>query len=478
LENGRKTQRNISILCACMILMSFAWSPVLAGPDVLPPDVVWTDPVNQEIRVNPATAIEVVIRDYDPQFMNDISGIDISTVTLRMQDQAIPFFVDVVGNDSVFVHSNLPVPMPAASWIKIEVNAADKAGNKMAPYIWSFMTEGLHDEIPPQISGQSPPDGCIGVVRNAQISCKIEDDLSGIDTNSITMYVNGKNVALTLVGSYHSLKVYYQNEEPFDYGTWVNIVVSAADNAGNVSESNWSFQTEYRPIQPPRLISPGDDALLNFQKEEGVIRFNWTYQDEEEFYRLILVMVDFPAMEEIDIGPGDYEINHGHFVELRYELTEAEWLSLAEMGGIRWSVVKIDGYGGFPISGPSNEFVFNVASPYVVVLRSPEKYQEFKEGDAPPIFWWDSYNGVESYQLGIARVGTGGQMVTDVIEFDVDGSRNSFFLNYQLWDGFDNGKYIWSVIGIFPDRSRTEFMNYYFLKTNRGVLRFLLPPPM
>ncbi|MBN1356143.1 Ig-like domain-containing protein [bacterium] len=450
--------------------------PGHAFGDNQPPAVEYTSPFNFEIQVNPQRPIEVYLNDLSPQMAIPVSGINIATIKVRIQENEIPVFVDILEGERVFVHSNLPTPMPPDAWINVEIDAVDHAGNIMPTYRWSFRTDGIPDEDPPTIFGESPPDGSMNVVRTAQISCKIYDGLSGIDLNSIKMEVEQAAVEFTLTGTTETAKLIYQPPTPFEYGEWVTVTVSTADRAGNTSESTWDFQTESIPILPPEPVLPEDGALLNYHATRGKIVFSWTSDNPMEYYRMVLVLVNYPAMEVIDFGPLDYTRKPGNLVEVTYELARIDWDHMASLGQIKWFVLKISGYNGHPISGKSEDSFFSLAASDVVVLRSPQKYWVFFSNDAPPIFMWDSFEGVESYMLGVARLGESGQMVTDIFEYDLGAQFTSFFLNYEQWKSYPNGKYIWSVIGTFPDGSKTDFMNLYFYKSGQRILQFLLPP--
>ncbi|MBN1550476.1 Ig-like domain-containing protein [bacterium] len=473
-QNIRLDVKQISwmiVLCMCLVGVIPAVSAYFSD-DQESPILDYVSPANGEIFVDVSVTIEAYVFDPDIAFGIPGSGVDFQSVEMLMKGKPVPFFIDDLGNNKVYIHTNLPASLPYLSWIDMELKVSDNAGNTMPAYRWEFLTEPAPDTTPPEITNLSPPDGSSAVVVNAQIYCKIRDNQSGVDVSSITMHVDGKPVIYSVINLFDEVKVVYQAPEPFPYETSIPVRVSVKDFAGNTSVVSWSFTTQTIPIGPAQLLHPEANDFLNYQLEEGIIVFSWTYDPRIEYYRLIIKFVDYPCMEKMDLGPDDYIFVDENTIEMHYGLTERDWQDISELGDISWFIVKLDGENGNPVSPKSEIWFFRLADPDSVVIRSPTNNTKFYKFDTPPIFVWDPFDNAVSYMFGLAQIGVNGELIGRIVTAEIDASDTTFTFEPEYWKGFDNGRYMWTVVANLPNGSRSDFYNLYFYKfsyPNLGV---------
>ena len=97
---------------------------------------------------------------------------------------------------------------------------------------FSWDIEPGEDTIPPYITGWSPADGAVDVPRETNISCEVHDSGTGVDSDEISIEVDGINV--TMLASIDSIpgggfSVNYDPLLDFSYDVVIEVVVSAYD---------------------------------------------------------------------------------------------------------------------------------------------------------------------------------------------------------------------------------------------------------
>ncbi|MHA1789269.1 MAG: hypothetical protein ACTSXT_08580, partial [Candidatus Helarchaeota archaeon] len=125
-------------------------------------------------------------------------------------------------------------PFSDGQVVNVELNASDNVGNAMAEYSWSF-TVDIHA---PVASNEVPANGIYVSDSTPTIIVALSDNVSGIDSSTIVLNVEGSPVSHTWNGTHVS----YTPGTPFSDGQVVNINLDASDNAGNVMTTySWSF---------------------------------------------------------------------------------------------------------------------------------------------------------------------------------------------------------------------------------------------
>ncbi len=459
-----------SILIISIVFLIPVITPMAeSSSDQTPPEIDSVFPWDGQTCVNPYVTIEVAVFDPDPVYGTPGSGIDIDSISLTLNGEDVPIFIDQFDSDGAMILSDWMGPLPEQTWIRMEFFAKDNAGNAITGFSWSFLTGIIPDSSPPEFAELSPPDHFTDIIPTAQISCKVMDRQSDIDISSAAMAINGIFVTPDLRRISKGIHISFTPPQPFPYGQWINVRVYATDLAGNPGEVEWSFQTESAPPVPPRLSWPKSNALLNYQIERGVVRFEWSHDSGDQYYRLYLVISNTRSFEMLDLGPSDY-ILIGDMVRLNYPISERNWQEISRLGSILWRVAKIDGYGGRLITSYSVTSSFNLAPPRAVVLRTPHQNALFTSGDTSPVFTWDPFNNASSYLFGMIRIGNAQELIDEVIVRNLSFTTTSFSFRPEYWRSLPSGRYIWTVVAYLPGDFNSDFMNYTFDKTNTPLV--------
>lgn len=102
-----------------------------------------------------------------------------------------------------------------------------------------------NDNIAPTISNQSPLSAATSVSASTNISFRLTDSDTGINTSTITLSVNGTSVTptLTAVSAPNTYDVTYDPASDFSAGSTVTVAVTANDLAStaNTLSTSWSF---------------------------------------------------------------------------------------------------------------------------------------------------------------------------------------------------------------------------------------------
>ena len=72
---------------------------------------------------------------------------------------------------------------------------------------YSFTT--IPDMIPPYVTDRYPANGAVGIPVDTVISCKICDEESGVDINSIIMKVNNVEIVPQITGTQEAYELQY-----------------------------------------------------------------------------------------------------------------------------------------------------------------------------------------------------------------------------------------------------------------------------
>lgn len=140
----------------------------------------------------------------------------------------------------------------------------------------------VRDFIKPNLSQIFPPDESVDNSEDTEIYAIIEDLETGIDSDSIEMYVEGKLVQPTVTQvSDTSVKVSYLTTCNYPYKSKITASVLAADNSGNKFVGAWSFYIQNSPgvlyISPVpencQVLVPVETTMCSevFGLEEGVL---------------------------------------------------------------------------------------------------------------------------------------------------------------------------------------------------------------
>jgi hypothetical protein len=122
------------------------------------------------------------------------------------------------------------------------------------------------DTAPPVIEMTTPVNGAPEAPVDTNIVVDLSDNLSGIDTATLVMKVNGSAVTPAVTGGSIHYTLTYDPPAKFGNNHVVTVTVSCSDLAGNATGVNtFTFQTAPAsgPAYPPDDNDPDGDGMLN-----------------------------------------------------------------------------------------------------------------------------------------------------------------------------------------------------------------------
>jgi hypothetical protein len=176
------------------------------------------------------------------------TGIDVNSVVLSLNGQILPATVTASS-----VSYRVLTPLELGVTYQVAVQVADKAGN-VASDSSSFSLE----TDPPEIASEEPTgtvsedDAASGIMISAELS----DDGSGVDPDSVVMWLDGKPVDADATAE----SVQYM-AKGLAYGDHTVRVV-AADMLGNTADEDWKFSIDDSTPPTVTVLSPKADAVV------------------------------------------------------------------------------------------------------------------------------------------------------------------------------------------------------------------------
>ncbi len=210
----------------------------LLGPDTTPPVISQRDPASGATSVPRNTGISFVVTDAR-------SGVQFSSISVRVNNVQEPTTATTTTNGFA-VQVDPAADLPANSLVTVQVTASDKAATpNTLSTSWTFTTGATanNDVTAPVISAHAPAADATDVAPNATIEVDIADTGLGVALGSVTMSVNGQNVAFTVQGTAANTRISYRPSTPFGAGSDVTVRVEACDRA---STPNCALPYSYR----------------------------------------------------------------------------------------------------------------------------------------------------------------------------------------------------------------------------------------
>jgi hypothetical protein len=174
---------------------------------------------------------------------------------------------------------------------KVEVEVADRAGN-----IASDSSTFSLESDPPEVTSTEPEgtvsedDAATGIL----ISAKLADDGSGIDPDSVTMWLNGDPVPADA-----STESVQYTAKDLNYGNY-NVRLVVADMLGNSTDVSWSFNVDDKTPPTVTVVSPKNDAVVG---ERPVIKISYADEGSGVDLTSISVKVDDEAVVATAMAP-------------------------------------------------------------------------------------------------------------------------------------------------------------------------------
>jgi hypothetical protein len=194
--------------------------------------------------------------------LDDISGVDISSIVIKVNNKIISPVITGHKKDYTIVY-NPQKNFRYGEKINVSIIASDL--NKLPNTLYeeySFIT--IPDKAPPYIVDRYPPENATYVRVDTNIIIYLRDDLAGIDRDSIVMTVDGEVVKPNIIGVASYFILLYTPDKKFDYSHEVEITIRAKDLAlppNTMRLEKYSFTT-IPDIEPPYTTNhtPGKGA--------------------------------------------------------------------------------------------------------------------------------------------------------------------------------------------------------------------------
>ncbi len=239
------------------LLNNYIWSFTTgAGPSIIPPVVISTDPANLAINVPLTKKIGATFSEaMDPM---TISTATFSVVNTTLGGITVPGTVSYSGTTAVFSPAS-SLSSGITYTATISTGAKDLAGNAMvSSYNWSFTTGAALDVTPPTVVSTNPLNNAANVALNKTVTATFSEKMNPLTINNTTVVL--KNGATIIAGTvtYNGTTATFSPSSNLAYNTTYTgtITTGAKDLAGNalVNDYVWSFTTLAAPV-PPTVIS-------------------------------------------------------------------------------------------------------------------------------------------------------------------------------------------------------------------------------
>ena len=228
-----------------------------ATPDITPPVVLSTDPVDNATGVALNKKIAVTYSE-----AMDPLTITTSTFTLRQGTTPVSGTLTYVGTIAVFTPSSNLAPNTIYTGT-ITTGAKDLAGNAMAnDYVWDFTTAAVVDLVAPTVISTDPVNNAIGVASNKEVTATFSEEMdpSSITTSTVSMTgLGGISVTGTVSYAAATKRLTFKPSSNLASNTTFTVTIKggttgAKDLAGNPLTNNyvWSFRTA--DTTPPNVI--------------------------------------------------------------------------------------------------------------------------------------------------------------------------------------------------------------------------------
>jgi hypothetical protein len=114
---------------------------------------------------------------------------------------------------------------------------------------------------------------------NTSVGCEILFGTYGINTNEVTLNLDGNNVTPAFAATTNTITLAYQPPAPFAAGSGHTAIVSLTDSNGSPYSTSWSFTVDLYPSLPvtnagPFYASTGDD-VIPWTSQNGWIGTNY-----------------------------------------------------------------------------------------------------------------------------------------------------------------------------------------------------------
>lgn len=205
-------------------------------------------PAKKQQNVDPDTEIKLKIVD-------DFTGVDSSSIDMRVNSEPVFPALEVINKGYQLSYK------PAQGFhynqiVDVSIIASDlaKNPNTMKPEEYQF--EIIKDFEPPYVTEMQPVNGDTGIARNSSITFHLKDDVSGVDSVKIRLFINNELIELSSVyfdGDKSDYLMRYDPDEPFRIGEIIAVKIIAQDFSypPNIDTTDVQFTISTRKDRHP-----------------------------------------------------------------------------------------------------------------------------------------------------------------------------------------------------------------------------------
>ncbi len=218
-------------------------------------------PPDKATEVDRDTAIVI-------ELVDDFAGVDFKSIHLSVNDS--PVTAQITGDSSDYLIDYRPdggFHYNEHLYVKLTAQDLAKSPNPMDEFKFSFNTEV--DTTPPLIELIAPVPGDTNVNPTPLINAVIKDQIAGVDSASVRMWINGKPITRSIIGEDKSYSVSYQCESPFDYLEWITVAVFVQDKSDPPNAADTSF-FQFRIMREKDLSPPFVEQYQPLKGESDV----------------------------------------------------------------------------------------------------------------------------------------------------------------------------------------------------------------
>jgi hypothetical protein len=221
---------------------AYSFTTILDGA---PPFTLNHFPARSATQVPVDTKIEVRLRDL-------LTGVDRDSILMRVNGSVVN---PIISGDSLeyLLSYQPPVKFRLNDTVRVQIEATDLAAtpNRMPPDSYEFFT--ARDEKPPFTINHYPARGATNVPPNTAIAVEVRDDLSGVDSASIVVKINGDFTQFNLQRGTSGYVVSFRPSVPFALNDTVRVSIDANDRAvpPNVMRTEHYYFVTQRDVAPP-----------------------------------------------------------------------------------------------------------------------------------------------------------------------------------------------------------------------------------
>ena len=225
------------------MIADYVWSFTSGlAPDIIPPTVIATDPVNN------ATGV-LINKKVVVTFSEDMNVTSITNSTFYVQQGTTTILgsVSTSGATSVFTPaSNLNLNTTYKATVTTGVK--DLAGNAMVSnYVFTFTTGTSGDNTPPTVTSTDPANNATAVPLNKKVVAFFSKTMNPQTLNTSTFLLKQGTTAVTGSVTYSGVSAVFTPSANLTANTTYNatITTGAQDAAGNALANNyvWTFTT-------------------------------------------------------------------------------------------------------------------------------------------------------------------------------------------------------------------------------------------